>query len=187
MSADGSSTSCFSLVAKDASKLVRPGDAKGILFPNIGYSQELGTGIYALLFSRFSSDMTLANKMRVRLEGDAGPVIPEDRKIAFTDPVSGHRYVATRFGTENIQGRAVETGIASRMLERASELLASAYQVEGAAPRASGEWEVALVDGQPVVKDPEKVRSLRRYIGLLDALRQLGILLGEGPLGGGGD
>lgn len=188
MNADGASHTVFSLLEKDSTKLVRPADSKGIIFPNIGYTNELGTGIYALLFSRFSTDMVLAQKMRIHYDGDNVPLIPADRVVAFRDPVTGHRYVAQRYGTENIGGRAVDKGIASRMLLRANELLADAYTGVGAADPITGEREVALTNGAPGEKDPVAVQTLRRYIGLLDAMRQIRNLLGGGPIGyGNGD
>ena len=193
MNADGQSHTVFSLVDKDPSALKRPADHKGILFPNMGYANELGAGIYAMLFSRFSTDMVLAQKMRIRYEGDNSPVIPADRVVAFRDPVTGYRYQAVRYGTETIGGRAVEKGIASRMLQRANELLGDAYSGVSAADPATGERTVTLVDGEPVVKkdalgapQTAAVQKLRRYIGLLDAMRQVGNILGGGPLGGGG-
>jgi hypothetical protein len=192
MNADGASHTVFSLVDKDPSKLTRPADSKGIIFPNIGYSNELGAGIYGLLFSRFSTDMVLAQKMRVRIEGDNAPVIPADRIVAFRDPVTGHRYTAVRFGDETIGGRAVERGIASRMLQHANELLADAYDGVSAPDAVTGEREVTLSGGLPVVKTVEGVpqviaeKNLRRYIGFLDAMRQVGNIFGGGPLGGGG-
>ena len=156
----------------------------------MGYSNQIGAGIYALLFSRFSTDMTLATKLRIRTEGDDGPVIPDAKKHAFTDPVSGHRYIATRFGTETIQGRAVEMGIGSRMLQRANDLLAAAYQVKtdssGPIVNAFGEPELVLVNGAPVKKTDADEKTLRRYIGLIDGMRQVGNIFGGGPLGGGG-
>jgi hypothetical protein len=104
--------------------------------------------------------------------------------------VTGFRYDANRFGTETIQGRDVETGIASRMLQRANELVVAGYQVKelNGAPvlDAFGEPELVLVNGAPVVKAADQVAALRRYIGLLDGLRQVGNIYGEGPLGGGG-
>jgi hypothetical protein len=36
------------------------------------------------------------------------------------------------------------------------------------------------------VKSADKEQELRRYIGLLDAMRQVGNILGGGPLGSGG-
>lgn len=193
MNADGASHTVFSLVDKDPSALKRPADSKGIIFPNIGYANELGAGIYGLLFSRFSTDMVLAQKMRIRYQGDNSPVIPADRVMAFRDPITGYRYEAVRYGTETIGGRAVEKGIASRMLQRANELLGDAYENVSEADPDTGEREVTLVDGELMVKKDsegqprtEAVQKLRRYIGLLDAMRQVGNILGGGPLGGGG-
>ncbi|MBX3209521.1 MAG: hypothetical protein KF764_31090 [Labilithrix sp.] len=185
MNADGQSTTVFSLLERDSTKLVRPADSKGIVFPNIGYANELGAGIYTLLFSRFSTDMVLAQKMRVRVEGDNAPVIDDARRAAFTDPITGHRYIATRYGTEVISGRPVEKGIASRMLEHANDLLNAAY-TGVSAPNTYGERTVTVGgDGLPVVKDQVAEKNLRRYIGFLDAMRQVGNLLGGGPIGGG--
>ena len=193
MNADGASHSVFSLYPKDPAQLKRPADMKGIVFPNLGYSNQLGTGIYALLFSRFSTDMVLSQKMRVYFDGDKAPNIPAERTVAFRDPVTGYRYLAVRYGTENIGGRQVEKGIASRMLQRANELLADAYVV-GSPDPVTGEREVTLTNGEPTLKPAvigqpkpeEKEKALRRYIGLLDAMRQVRNILGGGPLGGGG-
>lgn len=179
----------FSLLERDPARLGRPAGAK-IIFPNMGYQNELGAAFYAMIFSRMSTDMTLANKLRIRLDGDAGAKIPDSKKAAFTDPVTGHRYMATRFGTENIQGRPVETGIASRMVERANELLSQAYEVRtqegGVVMNQFGEPELMLANGKPISKGQVAEQALRRYIGFLDALRQVGNLYGGGPLGWGG-
>jgi hypothetical protein len=186
MNADGTSHSVFNILDKDSTKLVRPADSKGIIFPNIGYSNELGAAINGLIFSRFSTDMVLTQKMRVRYDGDNAPAVPADRTVAFRDPVTGHRYIAVRYGNETIGGRAVDRGIASRMLQHANELLGDAYDSVGAADPVTGERETTLTAGLPSVKSPEAEKALRRYIGFLDAMRQIGNLVGGGPLGGGG-
>ncbi len=182
----------FDIMEKDPTKLVRPANTV-IAFPNVGYSHEISGGIYTLLFSRFSTDMTLANKLRVRAEGDAGPTIPADRRLAFTDPNSGIRYLATTFGTETIQGRAVERGVASRVLQHANELLAAAYKVQldpaTQEPVLDANGEPTLErdgGGAPIVTNTVAEAKLRRYVGLVDGLRQAGNILGGGPLGGGG-
>lgn len=131
-----------------------------------------------------------AEMLRIQIDGDSGPSIPDSRKIAFTDPVSGNRYIASRFGTETIQGRQVDRGVASRMLERAKELLLSAYEVElDASGKAVidkfGEPKLVIVNGLPVSKSANSEKTLRRHIGLMDALRQVGKIFGGGPLGSG--
>ncbi len=185
---DGASHTTFSLYDKDPAKLTRPAGHKGILFPNMGYSNELGAGIYGLLFSRFSTDMVLAQKLRVRYEGDNVPTVPGERVVSFRDPVTGHRYLATSYGKETIGGRAVDRGIASRMLERANEMLGDAYQGVGAPDATTGERAVTTTNGLPAIKADDKEKALRRYIGFLDSMRQIGKLLGGGPIGyGDGD
>ncbi len=212
----------FNLLDKDPNKLTRPAGA-AIIFPNMGYSNELGTGIYGLLFSRYSSDMTLATKMRIRIDGDAGPTVPDSRRVSFNDPVTGQRYIASRFGSETLpkactqdsdcsgvnakcvegtsrycsiagvtQGRAVETGIGSRMIQRANDLLTVAYEVKkdvNGNPifNSYGEPELILdTNGQPKKGTAAAILALQRYIGLLDGMRQVSKILGGGPLGGGG-
>jgi hypothetical protein len=152
-----------------------------IIFPNTGYSNAVPTAIYSMLFSRFSSDMTMLNKMSIRLENDLGAKIPDARRISFIDPVTGYRYDASLFGSETIRGRSVETGIASRMIQRANELATAAYRL--GAPGSNGQMEAVVgPDGAPIVKDETQVRALRRYVGLLDGVRQMTGIFGRGPL-----
>lgn len=171
------------LYQRDPSKVVRP-DGASIIYPNIGYIQQSGMAIYAMLFSRASSDMTLVNKMRVVQDGDNGNLPPEGRRVSFVDPATGYRYLALKFGAESIGGRTIDKGIASRMLARANELAAAAYTTVGEPDPDTGELTYELVGGVPVAKGATE--TLRRYVGLLDLTRQVGKILGNGPLGGGG-
>ena len=77
------------------------------------------------------------------------------------------------------------------MLQRANELLQQNYQVEtdvnGPIIGATGEPKLVIVNGAPVLKGSAKEQQqFRRYIGLLDGMRQVGNIFGGGPLGGGG-
>jgi hypothetical protein len=84
----------------------------------------------------------------------------------------------------------VEKGIASRMLQQANAMLALTYEVQtdidGALVLdAYGTPQLVLdVDGQPIVLDSVMLGTLTRYVGLIDATRQVGQLLGFGPLDG---
>jgi hypothetical protein len=167
-----------------------------IVFPNVGYKQQLSTVMFSALFSRLNTDMTLMNKMRVWLDGQIGQVtVPEAEQVRFTDPASGYTYVARKYGTESIDGKAVDRGIASRMVLHANAYVEAAYEVEKDADGklvldAFGRPTVALgEDGQPVVKDPTLAGQLTQYVGLLDAMREIETKLGFGPLAGneGGD
>jgi hypothetical protein len=104
-------------------------------------------------------------------------------------------YIARRYGAEIIDGKSVDRSIASRMLEHANQRLMASYQIVKDArgdPLFDGYGAPILVvdgSGQPVPLDPDlsEIGSLTRYIGLLDAARQIGHKLGYGQLGGGGD
>lgn len=167
-----------------------------ILFPNVGYKQQLAATLFSAVFSRLGTDMALVNKMRIWIDGQVGAIeVPDDEQIRFHDPASGYTYIARLYGPESIDGKAVDRGIASRMLQHANDLLAASYEVEldpSGAPLVDAYGTPVLVldaDGQPVLKDPDesKIGDLTAYVGLLDATRQIGHMLGYGPLSGGED
>ncbi|MFO0737912.1 MAG: zinc-dependent metalloprotease [Labilithrix sp.] len=179
---DGVSIVSLDIINPDANAINRNG-TKGIVFPNMGYSNQLASGIYTMIYSRFSTDMVMAQKMRIKADGDAGPAIANP--IGFRDPITGIRYTAQQYGTETMPGRgAVERGIASRMIQRANELGAKAWQVDSTSATGENTW--SMTNGQPGVIDDAAAKEARRYIGLLDAMRQIGNIFGQGPLGGGG-
>ncbi len=160
------------------------------LFPNVGYNQQLPAMIYAFLFGRLNGDLTLANKMRVWIEGNLGAEfdVPEAEQIRFTNPESGITYIARRYGPETLYGKEVDKGIASRMLARANELLLEVYEGgvddngeavdEFGRPVLARDDEGALIVLDDDLKAPGR---LRKYVGLLDANVQISALLGHGP------
>ncbi len=169
----------------------RPQGAK-VLYPNVGYKQELGMLIFGNLYSRYGTDMQLTNKLRIWALGTTEQVaIPEAQQARFYDPTSGYTYVARRYGSETIDGKSVDKGIASRMVAHANALITGAYEVQHDANGkpvldSFGTPTVVLdADGAPVVKDATALGRLTKYVGLLDAARQIGHELGYGPLGGG--
>lgn len=168
----------------------RPADAK-VLFPNIGYNQQLNMLLYGAIFSRLGSDMTLLNKMRLTLVGDAAPTVPGAREVRFQDPETGFSYVANSFGDEIVDGRAIDLGVASRMVGRANQLLAEAYAVKKdltGSPVIDDKGALVLeldAKGRPIATTAEATMKLRRYVGLLDTLRQVTRAL-DGPRGGAG-
>ncbi|MEJ7732961.1 MAG: hypothetical protein WKG00_27665 [Polyangiaceae bacterium] len=173
----------------------RPSNAK-VLYPNIGYKQQLGALMFAQIFSRMSTDMSLTNKMRIWLDGQEGQIeIPEEQQVRFYDPQSGYTYVARRYGNEEIDGRSVDRGIASRMLQHANALIVASYEVDKDVDGqpvidAFGTPKVVVdADGLPKVlpAGATRIAELTSYIGLLDAQRQVGKAVGYGPLGGPGD
>ena len=160
-----------------------------VLFGNLGYRQQLAAMLNAGIYSRMNDDMQLMNKMRIWIKGQVGEVeLPDDQQVRFYDPASGYTYVARRYGNETINGKAVDMGIGSRMLAYANSLVVSAYQVDSL-PDGSpildkyGVPQLTLDDnGQPILYSPYLQGELGRYVGVVDAQRQIGVMLGFGPL-----
>ncbi len=164
-----------------------------VLFPNVGYKQQLATVTFTALFSRLNTDMTLMNKMRLWIDGQVGEVsVPEAEQVRFTDPTSGYTYVARKYGAEMIDGKSVDRGIASRMLLHANALAAAAYEVEKDASGKAATDSFGRVklkrdaNGDAIVKDDKLVGKLTQYVGLVDAMREIENKLGFGPLAGSG-
>jgi len=168
----------------------RPTNAS-VVFPNIGYKQQVATAMFVALFSRLNSDMSLVNKLRVWMEGATDAItISDDLAVKFTDPNSGYTYVARKYGDDLVDGKTVDKGVASRMILHANAIAAAAYKV-----KKDGSGKV-IVDkfgrpayeldssGQPMLENTEYASELIKYVGLIDAVREVGYRLGYGPLGG---
>lgn len=90
-----------------------------------------------------------------------------------------------------LDGRTTDNGIASRMIGRANQLAAAAYVVKMDAngkPMVDEKGQLVLstdANGKLIETSPEAKLKLRRYVGLLDAVRQISRAL-DGPIGGGG-
>ena len=116
--------------------------------------------------------------------------VAEAQQIRFTDPTSGYTYVARLYGNDAIDGKVVDKGIASRMLAHANDLLVASFEVVKDADGHVivddfGQPVLALDDeGFPILLPEGRIAELNRYVGLLDATRQIGYRLGYGPIGG---
>ena len=167
----------------------RPSNAL-LLFPNLGYKQQLGALIFAEIYSRLGTDLSLMNKVLVYLEGTQGVIdFPDTQKIKFSDPRSGFTYVARLYGPDVVAGKTVDRGIGSRMLAHANALLARAYQVQldtDGKPVLDAFGQPSLVldaSGQPIpTNDGDGATAFSNYVGLVDAAVQVARKLGHGPL-----
>lgn len=185
------------LIDLAATEPTRPANAT-LLFPNVGYKQQLGALTFAHVFARLNTDLTLANKLRIWVAGSDGEMtIPEDQKALFYNPESGLTYVARRYGPDVIDGKTVDAGIGSRMLARANALLAGtadrpgAFEVqrdEDGAPLYNERGLPVLAldeNGRPVVADSAMLGQFRKFVGLVDAAVQIARTVGYGPFNGG--
>ncbi|MCB9582959.1 MAG: hypothetical protein H6717_38335 [Polyangiaceae bacterium] len=193
LAADGPNPPVHSFQLGGAAEPTRPAGSY-LLFPNVGYKQQVGTLVFAHIFARLNGDLTLANKMRIWIDGGVDQInIPDAQKALFTDPESGYTYVARRYGNWQIDGKTVDKGIASRMLHMANLLAALAYEVQGTATNptldAYGRVQYVLdADGFPKKRADagSAATDFRNYVGLLDASVQLGHMVGYGPFNGWG-
>jgi hypothetical protein len=169
-----------------------PASDAHLLFPNVSYRQQLGALIWGHLFSRLNTDLSLSNKLRIFVDGFQSQVnIPDDQQVRFYDPRSGFTYIARRFGEEEVDGKTIDKGIASRMLQRANLLLTQAYEVEldEDGQPIFGEFglpELILDDeGFAVPRQEYEEFSLNRlsnYVGLIDMSVQINDMVGFGPI-----
>jgi hypothetical protein len=176
-------------------EMVRFGDAAPtrptgtvLVFPNLGYIQQLGAYVLAQLYARENTDLSLHNKMLIYLGGTEGVVdIPTSEQIRFTDPRSTFTYVARRFGPDTIDGTTVDSGIASRMLQHANDLLAQTYTVEldaGGQPVLNQFGQPNVIpdaNGQPTVANASNMTIFADYIGVVDAAVEVSRQVGHGP------
>jgi hypothetical protein len=147
-----------------------------ILFPNIGYKTQIATQLYTAANASLSGDQTLQHKMNVWVDGTGLTInIPDNQKIKACDPATGYTYVARKYGREDIDGKSVELGIASRMLEHANALIADAYLVQrdgNNKPILDSFGRPTLIldgNGQPQSGGNTTVAAVGRYIQVIDA------------------
>jgi hypothetical protein len=191
--ADGANPPVHSFALGGKDEPTRPAGSY-LLFPNVGYKQQVGTLVFAHIFGRLNGDLTLANKMRIWIDGMVGEInIPDAQKAKFFDPGTGITYTARKYGPWQVDGRTVDKGIGSRMLRMANLLAAKAYEVVGGPDNptldAFGQVQFVLdADGyaKPLADSGGAQQTFRSYVGLLDASVQLGNMVGYGPFNGWG-
>jgi hypothetical protein len=159
-----------------------------LVFPNLGYIQQLGAYVLAELYARENTDLSLANKLLVYVQGTEGVIdIPDANQMRFTDPRSGFTYVAQRFGDDTIDGKVVDSGISSRMLKHANDLLAEVYEVtrdanDNPVLNQYGQPSVVLdANGQPTSAGTGNTAIFSDYVGVVDAAVEVSRLVGHGP------
>jgi len=73
--------------------------------------------------------------MRIwQVGSDTAPGFPDAETVAWRDPQSGQLFIAHGYGTEKIDGKTVQRGIAARVLEWMNTLTSQAYSVTAVNP-----------------------------------------------------
>jgi hypothetical protein len=153
--------------------------------PEIGFEVQKFVAFYAMLNLPESWKLNWVDMMRIwEIGSDTAPGFPDTEAVAWRDPLSGELFEAHSYGTETIDGKTVQRGIAARVIEWMNVLTAQAYAVDTTA--ATGEQTVKRyadntacpvgVDtcmGQPVQLSQQFALRVTNYKTILDYMRQV--------------
>ncbi|MES1178758.1 MAG: hypothetical protein ABUL62_30830 [Myxococcales bacterium] len=111
--------------------------------PEVGFEIHKFITFFSMLNLPESWKLNWVDMMRVWQVGvDTPPAFPDAETISWRDPQSGQLYLAHRYGTEEIDGKTVERGIAARVLEWMNTLTAMAYSVDKTVVSPTGELTI---------------------------------------------
>jgi len=103
--------------------------------PEVGFEVHKFITFFSMLNLPESWKLNWVDMMRVWVVGvDTLPGFPDAETIAWRDPQSGQLYIAHSYGTEEIDGKTVQRGIAARVLEWMNVLTAQAYEIDSVNP-----------------------------------------------------
>ncbi len=158
----------------------------------VGFEVQKFAAFFAMLNLPDSWKLDWVDMMRIwQIGSNSPPGFPDAETVAWRDPLSGELFVAHSYGTEVIDGKTVQRGIAARVLEWMNTLTAKAYAVEPGSPSATGELTakryadntacpagVETCVGQPVqLSSPFAIR-VTNYKGLIDYMHLTASQLG---------
>jgi hypothetical protein len=142
--------------------------------PEIGFEVQKFLVFSALVNLPESYKEDWIDMMRIfRLGTNSAPLFPAAEQATWVDPLSGQSYVAHRYGTEQLDGLAVDRGIGARMLDWMNTLSSEAYVTTGIDPVTGGLIYDKTEDGQPVVKSQRFANRVKNYQGLLDFMQEV--------------
>jgi hypothetical protein len=158
-----------------------PGESLAV-DPEVGFEIHKFIAFYSMLNLPESWKLNWVDMMRIWVVGiDTLPGFPDSETVAWRDPQSGQLYVAHSYGTEEIDGKTVQRGIAARVLEWMNTLTAKAYSVDPTAVNPNGEQTVlryadnedcppgvSYCVGQPVQLDTAFALRVTNYKSVLD-------------------
>lgn len=111
--------------------------------PEVGFEIQKFVAFWSLLNLPESWKLDWVDMMRIwKLGDDSDPSFPDDQRVVWRDPLSSQVYVAHRYGTEVIDGREVDRGIAARVIQWMNLLTAAAYEIDGDPDADTGELTV---------------------------------------------
>jgi len=148
----------------------------------VGFEIHKFITFFSMLNLPDSWKLNWVDMMRIWLIGvDASPGFPDSGSVAWRDPQSGQLYLAHSYGTEQIDGKTVQRGIAARVLEWMNVLTAKAYSVDTTVTNPTGELAilrytdnsacppgVTYCVGQPIQIDAAFAQRVTNYKSVVD-------------------
>ena len=150
----------------------------------VGFEVQKFESFFAMLNLPESWKLNWVDMMRIwEIGTDSPPGFPDTETVAWRDPISGELFEAHSAGTEVIDGKTVQRGIAARVLEWMNTLTAQAYEVDATA--ATGELTVKhYADnsacptgvescvGQPVQRSSQFAIRVTNYKSVIDYMHE---------------
>jgi len=150
--------------------------------PEVGFEIHKFITFFSMLNLPESWKLNWVDMMRIWLIGvDASPGFPDSGSVAWRDPQSGQLYLAHGYGTEVIDGKTVQRGIAARVLEWMNVLTARAYSIDTTVVNPTGELAVLRYTdnsacppgvnycvGQPIQVDTAYALRVTNYKSVID-------------------
>lgn len=160
--------------------------------PEVGFEIHKFITMFSMINLPESWKLNWVDMMRIWQVGtDTAPGFPDSETIAWRDPLSGQLYIAHTYGTEEIDGKTVQRGIAARVLEWLNTLTAQAYSVDTTVVNPTGELTieryadnsacppgVTYCVGQPVQLSPAFALRVTNYKSVVDYMHQTAAQMG---------
>ncbi len=158
----------------------------------VGFEVQKFITFFSMLNLPESWKLNWVDEMRIwEVGSDAAPGFPDSETVAWRDPQSGELFIAHSYGTETIDGKTVQAGIAARVLEWMNVLTAKAYQVDTTVVNPTGELTVeryadntncpagvSSCVGQPVQVSAQFAIRVTNYKSVLDYMHLTASQLG---------
>ncbi len=158
----------------------------------VGFEVQKFITFFAMLNLPESWKLNWVDMMRIwELGSDSSPGFPATETVAWRDPQSGELFEAHSYGTEVIDGKTVQRGIAARVLEWMNTLTAKAYDIDTTVVNPTGELTVkryaddtncpagvSSCVGQPVQLNAQFAIRVTNYKSVIDYMHLTASQLG---------
>lgn len=158
----------------------------------VGFEVQKFIAFFSMLNLPESWKLNWVDMMRIwEIGSDAAPSFPDSETVAWRDPLSGELFEAHSYGTEVIDGKTVQRGIAARVIEWMNTLTAKAYVVDDTVVNPTGELTVKRYAdntncppgvtscvGQPVQLSSQFAIRVTNYKSVLDYMHLTAAQLG---------